>query len=65
MENKFTQRCDKAIEELGKIATKYLSQNNLSEYCRLIGKIEGVNLAKGYYLELIKTGEIITFENDF
>ena len=43
------RRCDKAVFELSKIAVGYLSDKNLIEYTRIMGKIEGLKLSQDYF----------------
>ena len=50
----FNQRCNKAIEELNKMANNYLINGNVHEYSRLSGKVEGIKLAQSYANEMIK-----------
>jgi len=46
--DEFNRRCEKAIEELTKLAHNYLADKNIIEYNRIMGKIEGVKLAQDY-----------------
>lgn len=59
MEDKFVRRCQEAIRDLEMIKEKYHTDKNMFEYNRLVGKIEGVTLAKDYYITL-KSLEVIS-----
>ena len=52
MNDEFTRRCEKAINDLEDLKVPYTKNKNFMEVARLNGKIEGVKLALGYYIGL-------------
>ncbi len=52
--DEFTRRCEVAIERLKEAARN--SVEVLSEYKRLVSKVEGIQLALDYYRELVTQG---------
>lgn len=49
MEEEFTGRCQRAIQELIEIRDRYNLPSHQAEFMRLKGKVEGVKLALEYY----------------
>lgn len=52
--DEFYEKCYNAITELQTIALKYYRDGNLKEYNRLMAKIDGVSLARGYLKDIEK-----------
>jgi len=58
LENEFLQKCNKAIESLVFLQEKYEREDDdQTEAKRLKAKVEGIKLAKDYYLEFKKLDE--------
>lgn len=60
--NEYNRRCRKAVDELSALGLSYLKSNNIGEYRRINGKVEGVQLAQSYINELIKLLESVKNE---
>lgn len=63
MNDEFTRRCDDAIINLEEIKKQVRLYKDMIEYYRISGKIEGVALAKSYYVELLRlNADIANFD---
>lgn len=51
------ERCKIAVKELMEIARRYYSDGNMEEYKRLMGKVEGVQLAQDYFNQFLKDSQ--------
>lgn len=51
--NEFIDRCDKSYSELFGLHQYYQDAKNFNESTRILGKIEGLKLAKDYYTRIL------------
>ena len=62
--DEFNRRCDDAIKRLSEIALKYLHDKNVVEYSRLMGKIDGIEMARSYFEGINSSQKFENFDSE-